>query len=307
MAVYKPEGSLIGLKSNSTYFRTPQSLKDAYAQGKILEARAVCCDCQHNLILDLGCMQGVIPRAEAAIGIEHGDIKDIAIISRVNKPTCFKILCFAKKEDGTEYAVLSRRAVQEECRREYIDTLSPGDIIPVSITRLEPFGCFVDIACGIISMIPIDFISVSRISHPSDRFINGQNIYAVVKSIEEDGKITLSHKELLGTWEQNAKDFHIGETVSGIIRSVENYGVFVELTPNLAGLAEPKEGVYAGQHASVYIKNLIPDKMKVKLIIIDAFDAEYSKYEPKYFFEGEHIDKFTYSPASAVKTIETVF
>lgn len=307
MAVYKPEGSLISTKTNASYLRTPQTLADAMALGKILEARAICCDCDHNLILDLGCMKGVIPRAEAAIGAHDGDVRDIAIISRVNKPTCFKILCFAKRRDGTDYAILSRRAVQEECRREYIDRLTPGDIVPVSITRLEPFGCFVDIACGIISMIPIDFISVSRISHPSDRFVNGQSIYAVVRSIDENGKITLSHKELLGTWEQNAQSFHIGETVSGIIRSVENYGIFVELTPNLAGLAEPKENVYAGQQASVYIKNLIPDKMKVKLIIIDAFEAGYSKTEPKYFIDSDHIDRFVYSPKESQKIIETVF
>ncbi len=307
MAVYKPEGSLISTKTNVSYLRSPQTLADAMALGKILEARAICCDCDHNLILDLGCMKGVIPKAEAAIGTHDGDVRDIAIISRVNKPTCFKILCFAKRKDGTDYAILSRRAVQEECRREYIDKLAPGDIVPVSITRLEPFGCFVDIACGIISMIPIDFISVSRISHPSDRFVNGQSIYAVVRSIDENGKITLSHKELLGTWEQNAQSFHIGETVSGIIRSVENYGIFVELTPNLAGLAEPKENVYAGQQASVYIKNLIPEKMKVKLIIIDAFEAGYSKDEPKYFIDSNHIDRFVYSPKESSKIIETVF
>ncbi len=307
MAVYKPEGSLISTKTNASYLRTPQTLADAMATGKILEARAICCDCDHNLILDLGCMKGVIPRAEAAIAAHDGDVRDIAIISRVNKPTCFKILCFAKRKDGTDYAILSRRAVQEECRREYIDRLTPGDIVPVSITRLEPFGCFVDIACGIISMIPIDFISVSRISHPSDRFVNGQNIYAVVRSIDESGKITLSHKELLGNWEQNAQNFHIGETVSGIIRSVENYGIFVELTPNLAGLAEPKENVSPGQQASVYIKNLIPEKMKVKLIIIDAFEAGYSKAEPKYFIDSNHIDRFVYSPKESQKIIETVF
>ncbi len=308
MAVYKPEGSLISTPSNIAALKSPIALGEAFSQGKILEARAMSCDCDHNLILDLGCMKGIIPRAEAAIGIEEGDVRDIAIISRVNKPTCFKILCFAREPNGTEYAILSRRAVQEECRREYTRKLMPGDIIPVCITRLEPFGCFVDIACGIISMIPIDFISVSRISHPSDRFYNGQSIYAVVKSIDEDsGKITLSHKELLGTWQQNAQSFHIGETVSGIVRSIENYGVFVELTPNLAGLAEPKEGVYVGQLASVYIKNLIPEKMKIKLIIIDAFNAECAQKEPNYFIESSHIDSFVYSPPECSKLIETVF
>ena len=43
--------------------------------------------------------------------------------------------------------------------------------------------------------------------------------------------------------------------MAGVVRSVESYGIFVELTPNLAGLAEPREGVRVGQHAGVYIKS----------------------------------------------------
>lgn len=307
MTEYKPEGTLISTPLNISALKSYSTLQEAYLQGRILEARVSSCDTEHNLIVDLGCMSGIIPRCEAALGIDSAEIRDIAIISRVNKPTCFKIIDFREKDDGTPYAVLSRKQVQQECKLNFINKLKCGDIIPVSITRLEPFGCFVDIACGIISMIPIDYISVSRISHPSDRFINGQKIYAVVKSIEENGKITLSHKELLGSWQQNVEQFNIGETVSGIIRSIEDYGIFVELAPNLAGLAEPKENVKIGQQASVYIKNIIPEKMKIKLNVIDSFDADYVVKEPKYYFEGTHIEKFTYSPSDSYKLIETCF
>ncbi|MGL0910084.1 hypothetical protein ACSTB0_13670, partial [Faecalibacterium wellingii] len=44
---------------------------------------------------------------------------------------------------------------------------------------------------------------------------------------------------LLGTWEENAAGFTVGETVVGIVRSVEEYGTFIEIAPNLAGLAHP--------------------------------------------------------------------
>ena len=106
-------------------------------------------------------------------------------------------------------------------------------------------------------MPPIDAISVSRISHPKDRFYVGENIKAVISNIEPGGRITLSHKELLGTWSENAQKFSQGQTVSGIVRSIENYGIFVELTSNLAGLAELKSGVKVGQSASVYIKSIM--------------------------------------------------
>ena len=132
------------------------------------------------------------------------------------------------------------------------------------------------------------------------------DIKVIVKSVE-NGRITLSHKELLGTWEENAAQFTVGETVAGIVRSVEPYGIFVELTPNLAGLAEAKEDVVPGQQASVYIKSIIPSRMKVKLVIIDTFDYSYRSSPPKYFFEGKRMDRFVYSPPGSEKEICTDF
>ena len=101
--------------------------------------------------------------------------------------------------------------------------------------------------------------------------------------------------------------FYIGETVGGIVRSVEDYGIFVELTPNLAGLAEPKEGVEVGDEASVYIKNIVPEKMKIKLVIIDTFNRTDTNQKVKYFYNKNHIENFLYSPSSCLKVIETDF
>lgn len=70
----------------------------------------------------------------------------------------------------------------------------------------------------------------------------------MVRQVEPNGRVALSHKELLGSWEENAALFSPGETVAGVIRSSESYGVFIELTPNLAGLAEPRDDVFPGQH-----------------------------------------------------------
>lgn len=307
MSQYQPEGLLLDTYENQCAIRSLASLQEAAAHSRILEARAVVCDNEHNLIVDLGEVRGIIPRQEGAIGIADGTTRDIALISKVNKPVCFKIIGFQTDSSGAPCAILSRRIVQEECRRSYVDNLMPGDVIPVKVTHFEPFGCFVDIGCGISSLIPIDSISVSRISHPRDRFRIGQMIRAVVRLVDPDGRITLSHKELLGTWEENAALFCAGETVAGIIRSVEDYGVFIELAPNLAGLAEPREDVAPGQHASVYIKSLIPEKMKVKLIIVDAFDAQYQPEPLHYFYTGEHLDWWRYSPAGCSRALESRF
>lgn len=308
MTIFKPEGSLIHTAENDAATRSLAALEDAMERGTILEGRAAVCDYEHNLAVELGELRGFIPRVEGALGIREGTTRDIAIISRTGKPVCFVVTGFEQMPNGTTRPLLSRRAVQQRCLTEYIKTLDPGDIIDCRVTHLEPFGCFVDIGCGIPSLIPIDAISISRISHPGDRFRPGQELHAVVKGIDNTGRVSLSHKELLGSWEENSALFHSGETVAGIIRSVEDYGVFVELTPNLAGLAEPCPGVHPGQHASVYIKNLIPEKMKVKLIVVDAFEASCPTPTPlSYFTKEGHLDRWRYSPSCSDRVLETIF
>ncbi len=307
MTEYKPEGCLIHSEENQDACRSLAALEEAMKQEKILEARATVCTVDHDLIVDLGFCQGVIPRLEGAIGMDDGSTRDIALISRVNKPVCFQVIDISQDEAGCPKPILSRRKAQERCRDEYLSQKIPGDIIEAKVTHMEPFGCFVDIGCGIASLIPIDSISVSRIFHPKDRFTIGQDIKAVIKTIDDNGRITLSHRELLGSWEENAALFTVGETVSGIVRSVEDYGIFVELCPNLAGLAEPKDGVYPGQLASVYIKNLLPDKMKVKLVIVDAFDGPVKPESLRYYWLGGHMDQWVYSPAESRRQIISRF
>jgi small subunit ribosomal protein S1 len=272
----------------------------------VLEARAVLCDNDHNLHVELPCMTGIIPREEGALGIADGTTRDIALISRVSKPVSFIIIGFDYTPDGEKRAICSRRAAQQRCYDEYLMRCRPGDVIAARVTRLESFGAFCDIGCGIPALLPIASISVSRIAHPSDRLFVGMDIHCVISSVEGN-RICLSQRELLGTWEENAALFTQGETVAGIVRSVEDYGVFIELTPNLAGLAEPREGVKVGQYAGVYIKNILAEKMKLKLVLIDAQDAAELPPPLKYFITEGHIERWRYSPMGCRKVIETVF
>lgn len=313
---YAPEGMLIGSSINREYISSLSGLERAMNEGRILEAPAVLCDSSMRLHIDLYGMKGIIDKRDALICRKGEEIKDIALITRVGKPTCFKVVGF-DRSGGEAVAILSRRAAQEECLRFYLSSLLPGDVIPSRVTHLESFGAFVDIGCGISSLLSVDSISVSRISHPSDRLSAGDLIYTVLKTIDrEHERFFVGMKELLGTWEENAASFEAGQTVSGIVRSVESYGVFVELTPNLAGLAELREGCsdrayeWVGKRAAVYIKNIIPEKMKIKLVLIDVYDAPPPRSQLNYFIDCQrvtHIDRWQYSPKSAQKVIESVF
>ena len=303
-SIYKPEG-FCAAGGDCCY--TSAMVERAIVRGQILEAKAAMCDETMALSLDLGCMRGVIEKNEASYNADGSDVKDIAVITRVGKSVCFKVRGI-EKIHGEQVAVLSRRDAQKECLENYLLRSVPGDVISAKVTHLEPFGAFVDVGCGIISLLSIDCISVSRISHPKDRFYPGIFIKAIIKSVDKELKrVSVTHKELLGTWEENARRFQIGQTVSGVVRSIEPYGIFIELAPNLAGLAEFTEGAQIGQNATVYIKNIIPEKMKIKLVLVDSFSAPCDVRPPEYYFNGDHMDSWLYSPAECPKTVGTVF
>ena len=151
---FLPEGWLLGTAENAVRIRTMGAVKETIAAGDIVEGRATVCDSGHNLYVEFGPWRGFIPREEGAIGISDGTVKDIAILSRVGKPVCFKILGLTTDPDGRLLFSLSRKAAQLACREHYINQLKLGDVIPAEVTHLEPFGCFVDIGCGISSLIP---------------------------------------------------------------------------------------------------------------------------------------------------------
>lgn len=299
---FYPEGVNKALSKN---FESIEEVKRAIETKEVFESRVLLCDKEHNLHFDLGAIRGIIPRNEGAYGIIEGTTRDIALISKVNKMVCFRVVGFHRDDGGQLLAVLSRRSVQLDAMRE-LEKLELGDVIEARVTHLEGFGAFIDVGVGINSLIPIDMLSVSRISSPRERLYEGELIRTVLRK-REDSRMTFSLKELLGTWLENANLFSVGETVTGVVRSIETYGIFIELMPNLAGLAEYADGIEVGQSVSVYIKSILPDKMKIKLVIVEVFDEIQQPSELVYFTENEHIGEWYYSPKNAVKEIYTRF
>ncbi|MBQ8759320.1 MAG: 30S ribosomal protein S1, partial [Clostridia bacterium] len=132
-SIYKPEGYIIDTPENREYISSVNSLEYAKSAGIILEGRASLCDSSHNLVVDFGTFKGIIPKKEAAYSTDGSDIRDIAVITRVGKPVCFKVKSIEKNGSIPEI-ILSRRDAQSECFENYISDLKCGDIIDARIT-----------------------------------------------------------------------------------------------------------------------------------------------------------------------------
>ena len=282
-------------------------LKEASETGTILEAKVIKCDKELNLEIDLGYgMTGVIPYSEFEYKFNDRPTKPISVLSKVGKTVQFKVSELSR-DNGNITCKLSRKAAQEDCYNNYISKLQVGQVINAKATFTESYGVFCDIGCGIIALLPIENLCTTRINDPKHNVGRLGNLKVIVKKIEDD-KVTLSHKELLGTWDEEASKFEVGDTVPGIVRIIEDYGVFVELTPNLVGLAGVYPDIQCGDNVSVYIKSIYPDKMKVKLIILNKNDKNTSKVHFDYKIpESGMVKDWVYSPENCPKRIETHF
>lgn len=235
----------------------------------ILQGIVKNCDKDYNLHVELkNGMHGIIPRQEIeAINIdEKGFPKENLCIGKVHKYVQFKL----KEKDGDKL-IFSRKDVQQEVLNSIKTDLKVGDNIKGIVKNITPYGAFIDIGGGVVGLAYIEDLSVARIKTPYERLKIGQNVNIVVKSINrETGKISLSYKDTLGTWEENAKKFSVGMNTKGIIRETEKNknGIFIELTPNLVGMAEYKEGLKYGEKVDLYIKKIDYDKKKVKVVLL---------------------------------------
>ena len=114
----------------------------------------------------------------------------------------------------------------------FIENLQVGANVKGIVKNIKPYGAFIDIGDGVVGLVHIEDLSVARIKTPYERVKIGQEINTKVKDIDkQSGKINLSYKDTLGTWEENADKFKKGMHVNGIVRETEKNknGIFIEL------------------------------------------------------------------------------
>jgi len=115
----------------------------------------------------------------------------------------------------------------------------PGTHVRGKITNLLPYGAFMEIEAGIEGLIHVSEMSwVKNIADPSEVVQRGQELEAIVLSIQkQEGKISLGIKQLEhNPWDDIEKKYAPGTNVNAEIKSLTNYGAFVELEPGVEGL-----------------------------------------------------------------------
>ncbi len=262
---FKPEGW-----NNEISQIDISKIKNYIQNDEIMQGLVKKCDKDYNLYINLqNGLTGIMPREEIeAINLQQNNLpRENICTGKVHKFVQFKIKEI--KDDNT--IIISRKNVQEEALKWVKNDLEVGQRVQGIVKSIKPYGAFIEIGGGIVGLAHIEDLSIARIKSPYERLKIGQKVEVVIKSIDKQkGKVILSYKEILGTWEENAKKFEQGMKTYGIIRETEKNknGIFIELNPNLVGMAEYQEGLEYGEKVSVYIRKIDEEKKKIKLNIL---------------------------------------
>ncbi|MEK7356783.1 MAG: S1 RNA-binding domain-containing protein, partial [Bdellovibrionota bacterium] len=191
--------------------------------------------------------------------------------------------------------VVSRRKLLDEQKEAataaFTDGHKPGDFVSGMITRMEPFGAFVEVATGFEGLCHISEIAWTRLGHPSEALKMGQQVRAKILKIEEgmNGRlnVSLSIKQAeTPPWENLPAHVREGEVVEGRVTRCMKFGAFVEVAPGIEGLVplgemafkrvnRAEDVVQEGQKISVKIKEVRSDEQRLLLSIKDVLgDAQ---------------------------------
>ncbi|MCU7611893.1 30S ribosomal protein S1 [Anaplasma capra] len=222
--------------------------------------------------VDVGGVVAFLPASH--VGLRQ--VKDITPM--LGKKQKFRILKMDKKQGNI---VVSRKAVLEEsladAKDSFLSQLEEGSIVEGKVKSITKYGVFIGIhespSVGVVDgLLHITDISWSRVSHPSAVFSCGQTVRAKIIRIDrENRKISLGVKQLEESpWANVEERYPVDSIHKGIVTSIEDYGIFVELETGVEGLIHVSEVSWVRSHLPVNQIFMRGEEVEAKVLSLDA-------------------------------------
>ena len=273
-----------GDKENGEFFFSVTRVKEREAydklqkdfeEGKTIEGK-VTSSVRGGLLVDVG-TRGFLP----ASLISNRFVSDLK--PYIGKTIKVKI---TEIDPAKNRLILSHKELIEEEREQAFENVASqlvvGDVVEGRVSRLTNFGSFVDIG-GVDGLVHISEISYKHVDKPSDGLKVGQDVKVKVIGIDNDRhRISLSIKQTEPSpFEQATSSLNEGDVIEGEVKSLTNFGAFVEVADGIQGLVhvseisykhvdKPSDVLTVGQKVKVKVLNIDPSKRRISLSIKQA-------------------------------------
>lgn len=253
---------------------------DEVEVGSIVKAKVTCVN-TGGLELKVGPLSAFMPASHVSLSREEN-------LSQFLTQT---LTCEVLEVDREKKRILlSRRSVlaseREEGRKEVVGKFQAGMTVGGKVTRVEPFGAFVDLGNGVEGLVHVSNISRKRVENATQALSPGQSVHVMILEIKEGGKrIGLGMKQLEpDPWADAARRYPVDTVIEGTVTRLMEFGAFVELEPGLEGLVHvsqlakdrvrrPGDVVKPGQKLTVRVLAVEPSKSRLSLSRMDPRGA----------------------------------
>jgi len=245
-----------------------QAVQEAFKSGRRVHGTIVK-TVKYGFIVDIG--------VKSFLHVSQLDVNFVKEVEKyVGNSYEFIIIEFDEKE---RRVVVSRRKIIEDeksrAKASALERITEGQIVDGKVSKITSFGAFIDIG-GIDGLLHIDNMAWYKVKRVEDLLHCGQAIRVEVSKVDRvNGKISLNMKSLIpNPWECVDEKFPVGLIVKGIVRSIVDYGVFVELEPGIEGLLHTSE--YAWNDSEEALKKEVKrdQTIEVKIIGVDVADKK---------------------------------
>ena len=238
-----------------------------------------------GVFVDLGGIEGMIKYADLSYG-RVGKAEDLVNTGMELTARVMRI------DEAKNKIVLSLKAMQPDPWLTIEERYTQGQKVHGRVASVKDYGAFIELEPGVEGLIHSSEIDWSRrAKHPTKTFTPDTDADAVVLAVQPDQRrISLSSKRLTpDPWETHAAKLEVGQVVQGVVRKIENYGLFVEIAPGIEGLVHvsdlswdsrpthPREVAQKGQEISTVILQADLENRKlslgVKQLQPDAWDT----------------------------------
>jgi small subunit ribosomal protein S1 len=182
--------------------------------------------------------------------------------------------CILKLNKKRGNVIISRRKYlhdqRSEDRKKILETLSEGQVIQGIVKNITNYGVFIDIG-GVDGLLHITDMTWGRVAHPSEMVRIGESIAVKVLSFDKNNeKISLGLKQLqTNPWDQISPDIVVGNKTKGRIASITDYGLFIEVAPEVEGLVHISEISWTDRITDLNRLYKIGDEIEVLVVSLD--------------------------------------
>ena len=190
----------------------------------------------YGAFVDLGGVDGLVHVSD--MSYSHVDKPEEVL--EVGQQVKVKIL---KLDQEKERISLGLKQVAPDPWETFATRVNAGEQLSGRVVRVADFGAFVEIEAGIEGLLPLSEMSWSRVHKPTEVVKVGDVVHVVVLKVEQERhRISLSLKQAGGDpWIGASHTYAKDSEIQGRVRSITDFGAFVELAAGVEGMAHISE------------------------------------------------------------------